>query len=246
MQWISGIWLSKCHWPPSTTMQYFFYFFFLPDNGITLATFRSYSCVIGLGSCDIHIVFMSWADKGYYTLTWQKVGGRLKYYSDAIAKILKDWHWYIFFQCDDDCQLLLPRNFCVTFGDKTSIGTLQLFLCRFLRSWKTIPLLVLGSRHTGQCVSLLYLFDVTSHHNEISRSSPCTVISQKLAHPFLLRQKLCLFFWKHAHLFKQISLTVFEVCILLRRKYHNFQKYVYRRSGNFRVKNNSRENFSCW
>ena len=78
-------------------------------------------------------------------------------------------------------------------------------------SWKTIPQLVLGSRHTGQCVSLLYLFDVTSHHNEIPRSSPCTVISQKLAHPFLLRQKLCLFFWKHAHLFKQISLTVFEV-----------------------------------
>ena len=85
-------------------------------------------------------------------------------------------------------------------------------------SWKTIPQLVLGSRHTGQCVSLLYL-----PHNEIPRSSPCTVISQKLAHPFLWH-KLCLFFWKHAHLFKQISLTVFEVCILLRRQ---LSKYVY-------------------
>ena len=97
----------------------------------------------------------------------------------------------------------------------------------FSVSWKTIPQLVLGSRHTGQCVSLLYLFDVTSHHNEIPRSSPCTVISHKIGPPFSSSTKLCLFFWKHAHLFKQISLTVFEVCILLRRKYHNSQKYAY-------------------
>ena len=142
---------SKCN------MQYSF-LFFLPDNGITLATFRSYSCIIWLGSCDIYVVqgfihVMSWQEVLYPYMA--KVGGHLKYYSDAIAKILKDWHWYIFFQCDDDCQLLLPRNSCVTFGDKTSIGTLQ-FLCRFFHFLKNNSSVSFGKQaYRAVCVTLV-------------------------------------------------------------------------------------------
>ena len=83
-----------------------FLLFFLPDNGITVATHRSYSCIIGLGSCDIHIVYSC------HELTRVcPYMAKSRRSLEVFQWILKDWHYYICFQHDDDCHLLLPRNF---------------------------------------------------------------------------------------------------------------------------------------